>query len=71
MFLQVSPDLNYAQVLRISHESAVGSKQKIVADKSYYIVISMLPVITETCESGKCYLKQAEDRSGQILLNRY
>ena len=50
MFIQVhSNSLMFIEVLRISNESAVGSKENLVADKSYYIVIWMFPVITETC----------------------
>ena len=40
------------KVLRISHEGAVGSKQKMVGDKFYHIIISMFSVTTETCGGG-------------------
>ena len=43
VFTQVSRDLNWTWVLRISYESAVGSKQK---DRSGQI-LRMFPVITE------------------------
>ena len=36
MYVQVSSDVNYTSVLRINHESAVGSKQKMLAEKSDY-----------------------------------
>ena len=36
MLIQVSTDLNFTKVHRISHENAVGSKKKMVAGKSYY-----------------------------------
>ena len=49
MFIQIQPALNCAQLLGISREIAAESKEKIAADKSYYIAIRKFPVITETC----------------------
>ena len=46
-FIQVSTDLNCTEV-RISHESAVESKKKMVVGKSYDL-IRMFPVIIKTC----------------------
>ena len=52
VFIQVLPDLNCTLVQRISHEKAVGCKQKMAVDKTYYNNVRMFPVITRSIIRG-------------------